>query len=97
MKRPMSGYTRRNFLKLLGAVGGTGVVLGAMDAWGLSQALAQEAPPQLRGNAGGTKVLILGAGLAGMTAAFELGKLGYNVTILEARDFAGGRCQTARL
>ncbi len=96
MKRPVSRYTRRNFLKLLGAVGGTGVVLSAMDAWGFSQASAQEAPPQLSGNAGGTRILILGAGLAGMTAALELGKLGYDVTILEARDFAGGRCQTAR-
>lgn len=94
MARP--GYTRRNFLRLLGAVGGTGAMLGAMDAWGFSQASAQEAPPQLRGNAGGTRVLILGAGLAGMTAAHELGKLGYDISILEARSFAGGRCQTAR-
>lgn len=94
--KPNSGYTRRNFLRVLGAVGGTSVMLGAMDAWGFSQASAQEAPPELRGNAGGKKVLVLGAGLAGMTAALELGKLGYNVTILEARDFAGGRCQTAR-
>ena len=96
MNGPKSAYTRRNFLRMLGAVGGTGVMLGAMDAWGFSQASAQEAPPALRGNAEGTRVLILGAGLAGMTAAFELGKLGYDVTILEARGFAGGRCQTAR-
>jgi monoamine oxidase len=31
-----------------------------------------------------------------MTAAFELEKLGYDCTVLEARSFAGGRCQTAR-
>jgi monoamine oxidase len=42
------------------------------------------------------KILILGAGLAGMTAAYELGKLGYDCTILEARNRAGGRIWTVR-
>lgn len=40
--------------------------------------------------------MILGAGLAGMPAACEPGKLGYQCQVLEARGFAGGRCQTAR-
>ena len=31
-----------------------------------------------------------------MTAAYELGLRGYNCRILEARPFAGGRCQSAR-
>jgi len=44
----------------------------------------------------GTKVLILGAGLSGMTAAYELGLRGYDCQILEARPFAGGRCQSSR-
>ena len=44
----------------------------------------------------GEKVVILGAGLAGMTAAYELTKLGYNCTILEARDRVGGRCWSVR-
>ena len=30
------------------------------------------------------------------SAAYELSKLGYDTPIFEARDFAGGRCQTAR-
>ncbi|UYQ92404.1 flavin monoamine oxidase family protein [Chitinophaga horti] len=50
----------------------------------------------LDGDAAGKHVLILGAGLAGMTAAYELGKLGYQCTILEARSRAGGRCFTVR-
>ena len=48
----------------------------------------------LQGN--GREVLILGAGLAGMAAAYELGKLGYRCTILEARERVGGRCWSIR-
>ena len=87
---------RRRFLQFLGAVGGTGAMLGAMDALEMGIASAQDAPPSLSGQSNGKRVVILGAGLAGMTAAYELGKLGYETPILEARDFAGGRCQTAR-
>ena len=87
---------RRSFLKILGAVGGSSLVFGALDAWGMSMASAQEAPPGLSGSGNGRRVVILGAGIAGMTAAYELGKLGYETPILEARDFAGGRIQTAR-
>jgi monoamine oxidase len=48
------------------------------------------------GNGNGKKVIILGGGLAGMTCAYELNKLGYNCTILEARSRAGGRCWSIR-
>jgi monoamine oxidase len=47
-------------------------------------------------NAAGKHILILGAGLAGMAAAYELGKLGYRCTLLEARERAGGRCWSIR-
>jgi len=42
------------------------------------------------------KVLILGAGMAGMSAASELIKLGHNVKILEGQFRAGGRIRTLR-
>ena len=48
------------------------------------------------GTGEGKHVLILGAGLAGMASAYELTKLGYNCTILEARDRVGGRCWSVR-
>lgn len=42
------------------------------------------------------KVLILGAGLAGLATAYELSKLGYDCTVLEARNRPGGRVWTVR-
>ncbi len=42
------------------------------------------------------KVLILGAGMAGLAAGYELSKLGHEVTILEARTRPGGRVFTLR-
>ena len=44
----------------------------------------------------GRSVVILGAGIAGMTAALELTRLGYACSILEATARAGGRNRTIR-
>lgn len=42
----------------------------------------------------GEKILVLGAGMAGISAARTLVDRGYSVTVLEARDVAGGRIRT---
>jgi monoamine oxidase len=42
------------------------------------------------------KVVIIGAGLAGLSAGYELTKAGHDVTILEARTRPGGRVHTLR-
>jgi monoamine oxidase len=44
----------------------------------------------------GRSVVVLGAGIAGMVAAYELAKLGYRCTLLEAQPEAGGRIKTLR-
>jgi monoamine oxidase len=41
-------------------------------------------------------ILVLGAGMAGLAAAFELRRRGFAVTILEAQPRVGGRIQTFR-
>jgi monoamine oxidase len=42
------------------------------------------------------RVIVVGAGLAGLCAAYELGALGHDVTVLEAQTRPGGRVQTLR-
>jgi len=42
----------------------------------------------------GERVLVLGAGMAGISAARTLADKGYSVTVLEARNVAGGRIRT---
>jgi monoamine oxidase len=40
--------------------------------------------------------IVIGAGLAGLSAAYDLHRAGWNVIVLEARDRVGGRCYTVR-
>ena len=87
--------TRRRFLTGIAAAGGAPLVYETMTGLGLLAAPAQ-APSDLTGRVSGVRVVILGAGLAGMTAAYELGKVGYDCRVLEARARPGGRVFTVR-
>ena len=53
-------------------------------------------PPDRRVQDEPAKIVVIGAGLAGLAAAYELVEAGYDVTILEARNRAGGRILTLR-
>jgi len=85
-------------VRRVGIVGGVGAAHVAMEALGLAPVPAAYAgPPSLAPESGkGIRIVILGAGMAGLTAGYELRKAGYDVTILEARDRVGGRNWTIR-
>src|ERR1700704_6484275 len=92
----MSGK-RRDFLRHVASAGGYRATYLTMQAMGLIGVAAEAEPLALeKGTAHGTKVVVLGAGVAGLSAAYELGKAGYDVTVLEARDRVGGRNWTIR-
>jgi monoamine oxidase len=89
----VKSLSRREFLSSAGMM--AGAAYPAMMALGMLK-VAPARAFNLEGNGSGKKIVILGAGIAGMTAAWELSKLGYECTILEARNRAGGRCWSIR-
>jgi monoamine oxidase len=88
--------SRRDLLSLIGTVAGSAAMYQAMSSLGFASDSGYQGPVALSGDVKGASVLILGAGLAGMTAAFELRKAGYKVTVLEYNRRAGGRNWTLR-
>jgi len=83
--------TRRQLLSAIGMIGGSAALYQAMTTLGHAAESQFAGPPQLAGNVNGKSVIILGAGLAGMLAAYELNKAGYKVQVLEYQNRAGGR------
>jgi monoamine oxidase len=90
--------SRRGFLNLVGQAGGATAVYNTMAAMGLLPIpSAYAGPPELLpGSGNGVRVVVLGAGIAGMTTAYELSKAGYTCTVIEARTRPGGRNWTIR-
>ena len=80
-------HSRRTFLKLAGL--GSALVSTPQHALSLSDTWPER-------NGRSQQVLVLGAGMAGLSAAFELRRLGHDVQVLEGQLRAGGRVQTVR-
>jgi monoamine oxidase len=96
MTNPILPQTRRDLLTMIGKVGGGAALYQAMTVMGHAAESQFTGPPKLSGAKPGASVLVLGAGLAGMLAAYELTKAGYKVQILEFQNRAGGRNMTLR-
>lgn len=78
------GVSRRDLLRTGGALGAS--LAAAQFAFRLPAARANPALP---------RVVVVGAGLAGVTAAYRLAQVGVPVSLYEARNRVGGRCWTA--
>ncbi len=90
--------SRRTLVELIGRIAGAATAYSALNIAGLLVTpTAHAGPPELPpGSGNGKRVAILGAGIAGLTAAYCLGKAGYQCTVLEARSRSGGRVWTIR-
>lgn len=88
--------TRRQLLRMIGMTAGSAAMYQAMSGLGLAAESPYKASPVMGSAPRGASVLVLGAGLAGMVAAYELRKAGYRVQVLEYNARAGGRNWTLR-
>ena len=79
------GLTRRDLLRNAGALG---VAAAGTTTVGRLIAAAE--------GAAAPRVVVVGAGLAGLTAAYRLKQAGINAKVHEASDRVGGRCWTIR-
>ena len=78
---------RRDFLKQT-ALATASLSAPSVIAFPSQGAIQRAGPPR--------KIIVIGAGLAGLSAAYELTAAGHDVTVLEARARPGGRVLTLR-
>ena len=86
------GITRRTFLG--GAVAATASAAACAGSKKTGTSSITTRPRPDPGSA--RRVVVVGAGLAGLTAALDLRDAGWDVVVLEARDRVGGRVHTLR-
>src|SRR5207248_3778966 len=80
MSEGNSAYTRRRLIQ----TGTAGAVAAGLGATGTAEARKKRHPRK-------ADVIVVGAGYAGLTAAYRLAKKGKSVIVLEARNRVGGR------
>jgi monoamine oxidase len=97
--QPQMTITRREFVFRVARAGGFGAAFMTMNSLGLLGMVETTQHPDfpLPPSTGrGTKVIILGAGIAGLVSAYEMRRAGFDCTVLEARERPGGRNWTLR-
>jgi monoamine oxidase len=81
---PQSEIDRREFLRITLAAGAGLLISGNEAVWG----------KESKGEWGSRRILVIGAGFAGLACAHELLAAGCHVTLVEARNRVGGRVIT---
>jgi polyamine oxidase len=82
MSHKSNHISRRKFIKMITAASGGFALIN------------KRRPSRAQTELG--SVLVIGAGIAGLTTAYDLADAGYDVQVLEARDRVGGRLWTDR-
>ena len=93
----MSDFSRREFIKksILLSLGAS-YIISCDDNDMMYSTNESGSSEESDGNDNNKKVIIIGAGISGLVAGYDLTIAGYDVTILEARDRIGGRVLTIR-
>ena len=84
LSKKQNHLTRRSFIKKTGAA----TSLAALYPISISSIF--------KGSSDDKRIIVVGAGLAGLSCAYELGQAGLNVILIEARSRPGGRVRTYR-
>ena len=96
MNKAGTSVSRRRLLTTIGLSAGSAAMYQAMHSLGFAAETKFSGPLRLSAAPPDASVLVLGAGIAGMVAAYELRNAGYRVQVLEYNSRAGGRNWTLR-